>query len=204
MNNNLKPNEIHPHHHTVGLLERSLIKGHQPLVIWLTGLSGSGKSTIANALESRLVQDYQVHTYLLDGDNIRTGLNMDLGFSEQDRRENIRRIGEVSKLMYNAGLVVITAFISPFRSDRDSVRKLLPAEAFWEVFVSCPLEICLQRDPKGLYKKAFKGEISEFTGVTSPYEAPRSPELVVETDKFSVDECVEMIIARMIEKKVIS
>jgi adenylylsulfate kinase len=129
---------------------------------------------------------------------------MDLGFSEQDRRENIRRIGEVSKLMYNAGLVVITAFISPFRSDRDSVRKLLPAEAFWEVFVSCPLEICLQRDPKGLYKKAFKGEISEFTGVTSPYEAPRSPELVVETDKFSVDECVEMIIARMIEKKVIS
>lgn len=199
----MKPNEIHPHHLTVSLQERSLIKGHQPLVIWFTGLSGSGKSTIANAFESRLVHDFQVHTCLLDGDNIRTGLNAGLGFSENDRRENIRRIGEVSKLMYNAGLVVITAFISPFRSDRDSVRNLLPEGAFWEVFVSCPLEICLQRDPKGLYKKAVKGEISEFTGVTSPYEPPRSPELVVETDKLSVDECVDMIIARMIEKKVI-
>lgn len=200
----MKPNEIHPHHHTVGLQERSLVKGHPPLVIWLTGLSGSGKSTIANALEYRMVHEFQAHTYLLDGDNVRTGLNAGLGFSEEDRRENIRRIGEVAKLMYNAGLIVLTAFISPFRSDRDSVRALLPQEAFWEVFVSCPLEICLQRDPKGLYKKAVNGEISEFTGITSPYEPPNAPELVVETDKYSVDECVDMIIARLIEKQVIT
>jgi adenylyl-sulfate kinase len=201
--NNLKTNEIHPHHHSVGLQARSRIKGHQPLVIWLTGLSGSGKSTIANALEYRLVHDFQAHTYLLDGDNIRTGLNAGLGFSEQDRRENIRRIGEVAKLMYNAGLIVLTAFISPFRADRDSVRDLLPQEAFWEVFVSCPLEVCLQRDPKGLYKKAVIGEISEFTGITSPYEPPNAPELVVETDKYNVGESVAIIIARMIEKKII-
>lgn len=195
--------EIHPHRHSVSLQDRSLVKGHQPLVIWLTGLSGSGKSTIANALEYRLVHDFQAHTFLLDGDNIRTGLNAGLGFSEEDRRENIRRIGEVAKLMYNAGLIVITAFISPFRSDRDVVRALLPDGGFWEVFVSCPLEICLQRDPKGLYKKAVNGEISEFTGITSPYEPPHSPELVIETDQYSVDDCVEMIIARLIEKKVI-
>lgn len=200
----MNPNEIHPHQHTVTLQDRSLIKGHQPLVIWMTGFSGSGKSTLANALEHRLIHSYQAHSYLLDGDNIRTGLNAGLGFSEADRRENIRRIGEVAKLMYNAGLIVITAFISPFRSDRDSVRALLPEGAFWEIFVSCPLELCLQRDPKGLYKKAINGEINEFTGVSSPYEPPESPEMQVETDKYSVDECVEMIIARMIEKKVIT
>jgi adenylyl-sulfate kinase len=196
--------EIHPHQHTVTLQARSLVKGHQPLVIWMTGLSGSGKSTIANALEHKLVLTFQAHTCLLDGDNIRTGLNADLGFSEEDRRENIRRIGEVAKLMYNAGLIVITAFISPFRTDRDRVRALLPEGGFWEIFVSCPLEICQQRDPKGLYQKAINGELSEFTGVTSPYEPPDAPELEVQSDKYSVDECVEMIIARMIENKVIT
>jgi len=170
----------------------------------MTGLSGSGKSTIANALEHKLVHTFQAHTCLLDGDNIRTGLNAGLGFSEEDRRENIRRIGEVAKLMYNAGLIVIIAFISPFRTDRDRVRALLPEGGFWEIFVSCPLEVCQQRDPKGLYQKAINGELSEFTGVTSPYEPPDAPELEVQSDKYSVDECVEMIIARMIENKVIT
>lgn len=174
------------------------------MVLWMTGLSGSGKSTIANALEYKLVNSYHAHTYLLDGDNIRSGLNAGLGFSEEDRKENIRRVGEVAKLMYNAGLIVITAFISPFQSDRDAVRSLLKPEAFWEVFVSCPIEICLQRDPKGLYKKAMNGGISEFTGITSPYEPPASPELIVETDQYSIDACVEQIITRLIEKKIIT
>jgi len=196
--------EIHPHQHTVTLRDRSAIKGHQPVVLWMTGLSGSGKSTLANALEYKLVNHYHAHTYLMDGDNIRTGLNADLGFSEEDRTENIRRVGEVAKLMYNAGLIVITAFISPFQSDRDAVRSLLKPGAFWEVFVSCPIEICLQRDPKGLYKKAMNGGISEFTGITSPYEPPVSPELIVETDQYSIDACVDQIIVRMIEKKIIT
>lgn len=183
--------------------DRVRIKGHQPLVIWLTGYSGSGKSTIASALEARLVQDFNAHTYLLDGDNIRTGLNAGLGFSEDDRKENIRRIGEVAKLMVDAGLVVITAFISPFRSDRDQVRKLFHGGEFWEVFVSCPLEICMERDPKGLYSKAVAGQIKDFTGITSPYEEPENPELVVRTDQNSVGECVDQIILRMMEKKII-
>ncbi len=200
----MNPKEIHPHQHTVTLQDRSTIKGHLPLVVWMTGLSGSGKSTIANALEYQLVNTYRSHTYLLDGDNIRSGLNAGLGFSEKDRRENIRRIGEVAKLMYNAGLIVITAFISPFKSDRESVRALLPTDAFWEIFVSCPIEMCMQRDPKGLYRKAINGGISEFTGITSPYEPPDMPELQVETDKYSVDECVDMIIALMIEKNIIT
>jgi len=132
-------NEIHPHQHSVTLEDRSRIKGHLPLVLWMTGLSGSGKSTLANALEYRLVKTYGAHTYLLDGDNVRTGLNAGLGFTEADRRENIRRVGEVARLMYQAGLIVITAFISPYRSDREMVRSLLPPEAFWEVYVSCPI-----------------------------------------------------------------
>lgn len=196
--------EIHPHQHTVTLPDRSAIKGHQPLVLWMTGLSGSGKSTIANALEYKLVNTFHAHTYLLDGDNVRTGLNAGLGFSDEDRKENIRRVGEVAKLMYNAGLIVITAFISPFQSDRDAVRSLLNPEAFWEVFVSCPIETCLQRDPKGLYKKAMNGGISEFTGITSPYEPPTIPEIKVETDRYSLDECVDQIIERLIEKKIIT
>ena len=196
-------NEIHPHQHLVSLEDRSRVKGHLPLVLWMTGLSGSGKSTLANALEYRLVHTYGAHTYLLDGDNIRTGLNAGLGFSDTDRKENIRRVGEVARLMYNAGLIVITAFISPFRSDRDMVRSLLKPEAFWEVFVSCPIETCIERDPKGLYKKALDGKISEFTGINSPYEAPDAPEIQVDTGQLTVDECVELIIARMLEQQII-
>ena len=194
---------IFPHHHRVDRNLRSSLKGQHPLVIWLTGLSGSGKSTIANALEYRLATVFRAHTYLLDGDNIRTGLNAGLGFSVEDRKENIRRIGEVSKLLFDAGLITITAFISPFREDRDRVRGMIEPEGFWEVFVSCPLEICMQRDPKGLYQKAKNGEIAAFTGISSPYEAPVSPELVVHSDRFSVEECVDQIINTMINKEII-
>jgi len=196
--------DLYPHIHMVSLDDRSRLKGHQPLVLWMTGFSGSGKSTIANALEYKLVHTYKAHTYLLDGDNIRTGLNAGLGFSEEDRKENIRRVGEVARLMYDAGLIVITAFISPYRSDRDMVRALLTSGAYWEVYVSCPLETCMERDPKGLYKKALAGEISDFTGVNSPYEPPSEPELQVHTDQLSVDECVEKIITKMLELQIIT
>lgn len=195
---------IIPHQHQISQAERTAIKSHQPLLIWLTGLSGSGKSTIASELEGRLNKDYGVHTYLLDGDNIRTGLNKDLGFSPEDREENIRRIGEVAKLMVDAGLIVITAFISPFQQDRDQVRQLLPQGQFWEVFVDCPLEICEQRDPKGLYKKAREGEITDFTGISSPYEPPQKPEFVLDSANFTPDECVEKLIKELLNKKIIN
>lgn len=194
---------IIPHQHQISQAEHTAIKPHQPLLIWLTGLSGSGKSTIASELEGRLNKNYGVHTYLLDGDNIRTGLNKDLGFSPEDREENIRRIGEVAKLMVDAGLIVITAFISPFQQDRDQVRKLLPEGQFWEVYVACPLEICEQRDPKGLYKKAREGEITDFTGISSPYEPPQKPEFVLDSANFTPDECVEKLIKELLNKKII-
>ncbi len=169
----------------------------------MTGLSGSGKSTIANALEYTLVHQYNCHTYLLDGDNLRTGLNAGLGFSEEDRRENIRRVSEVAKLMFDAGLIVITAFISPFRSDRDMARALFNPGEFWEVHVHCPLETCLDRDPKGLYRKALNGELKEFTGINSPYEAPVNPELVLDTENTGVDQCVSQIIERLADQNII-
>ena len=185
---------IRPHQHLVERQQRSEIKGHRPAVLWFTGLSGSGKSTVANAVEKELNEKYRAHTYLLDGDNIRTGLNNDLGFSAEDRTENIRRIGEVSKLLVDAGLIVLTAFISPFKEDRKVVRDLLDDGDFVEIFVHCPLEVCEQRDPKGLYQKARSGEIQNFTGLDSPYEAPVSPELVVDTSVLAVEECVERVI----------
>jgi adenylylsulfate kinase len=147
--------------------------------------------------------EYKAHTYLLDGDNIRNGLNKGLGFTEEDRTENIRRIGEVAKLMYDAGLIVITAFISPFQKDRDEVRKLLPPKAFWEVFISTPLEVCAARDPKGLYQKARDGQIPQFTGISSPYEPPVSPELTVDTENHSVIECANQIVQKLLESKII-
>jgi len=197
------PKEIHPHTHSVNQADRSALKGHQPLVLWMTGLSGSGKSTIANALEQTLVQNFNAHTYLLDGDNVRTGLNAGLGFSEDDRKENIRRVGEVARLMFDAGLLVITAFISPFRSDRDMVRSLFKPDEFWEIHVSCSLETCIERDPKGLYRKALAGGISDFTGINSPYETPLHPEMMLDTDKHSIEECVNHIITQLLEKKII-
>lgn len=173
--------------------QRALRNGHSGRVVWLTGLSGSGKSTISIELERELF-NLGKHAYVLDGDNIRHGLNKDLGFSPEDRKENIRRIGEVAKLMADAGTICITAFISPYREDREMVRKLLPPGQFIEVFINAPLEVCEQRDPKGLYSKARAGEIKDFTGISAPYEAPDKPELEVRTDQLTIQECVAKIV----------
>ena len=171
-------------------------------MLWLTGLSGSGKSTIANALSQSLFRR-GVQEYVLDGDNIRHGLNKDLGFSAADRTENIRRIGEVAKLFVDSGTIVITAFISPFRADRERVRTLFEEGEFIEVYVKCPLEECERRDPKGLYKKARAGEIKNFTGIDSPYEPPEQPEIVLDTGRHSVGECVEQIIRFLQERNIL-
>ncbi|AUZ26340.1 adenylyl-sulfate kinase [Bacillus subtilis] len=166
---------------------------HKSSILWLTGLSGSGKSTIANAAARELFeQGYQV--IVLDGDNIRHGLNKDLGFSDEDRKENIRRIGEVAKLFVQQGTIVITAFISPFREDREQVRQLVEAGEFNEIYIKCDLDICEQRDPKGLYKKARNGEIPFFTGIDSPYEEPEAPELVLDSGQHDREECKNQLI----------
>lgn len=167
--------------------------GHGSRTVWFTGLSGSGKSTLAFAVEEALIER-GVAAYVLDGDNIRFGLNRDLGFAPEDRTENIRRIGEVCRLFQDAGLVVLTAFVSPYAADRDAVRALHPEGAFTEVFVDTPLEVCEARDVKGLYAKARAGEISDFTGISAPYEAPLSPEVVVDTSS-PLDDCVAQVIA---------
>ena len=167
-------------------------------VIWFTGLSGSGKSTVANQVAAHLHQSGRI-TYVLDGDNIRHGLNKNLGFSPEDRQENIRRIGEVAKLFADAGLITTTAFISPYRQDRDAVRDIMPPDRFIEVFVDCPLEVCENRDPKGLYKKARAGELKGFTGIDAPYDPPQSPELVVNTNELDVAGCTEQVIAYLME-----
>lgn len=182
--------------------DREKLNGHKSFILWFTGLSGSGKSTLSHKVEEKL-HEMGVHTYVLDGDNIRQGLNKDLGFSEEDRRENIRRIGEVAKLFVDAGVAVLTAFISPYRRDREFVRNLVDEGDFIEVYVKCPLEVCEQRDPKGLYKKARAGEIKNFTGIDDPYEEPENPEIVVETDKMSVEQCVDKIIDYLIENNYI-
>jgi adenylylsulfate kinase len=188
-----KATNITWHGHNVSKENRATQKNQKPCILWFTGLSGSGKSTLANALEQRLFE-LGHHTYLLDGDNVRHGLNKDLGFSDADRVENIRRIGEVAKLFVDAGLIVMTAFISPFRSDRDMVRKLVGEGEYLEIFVDTPLEVCEARDPKGLYKKARAGQIKHFTGLDSPYEAPDVPEVRLETAEEDVNGCVTKIL----------
>jgi len=193
---------IIPHKGRINKADRQRLMGHRSVILWFTGLSGSGKSTLAHAVEEKLFS-MGVHTYVLDGDNIRTGLNKDLGFSEEDRKENIRRIGEVAKLFVDAGLIVLTAFISPYRRDRDFVRNLVEEGEFIEVYVKCPLEVCEQRDVKGLYKKARQGIIKNFTGINDPYEEPLSPEITVETDKESVEESVDKIIGYLIKRGII-
>lgn len=174
--------------------QRRKLNGHSSKIVWLTGLSGAGKSTLAQALDAVLF-DKQQRSYVLDGDNVRHGLNKNLGFSPADRSENIRRIGEVAKLFVDAGSFAITAFISPCRADRDAVRALVEPGEFIEVYVQASLETCEARDPKGLYKKARAGEIPEFTGISAPYEAPLKPELIVDTDQHDVDSCVHQILA---------
>ena len=184
---------IHVHPSLVGKDRRAAMKHQRPRVVWMTGLSGAGKSTIAEQVDLALTE-HGLHSYLLDGDNVRHGLNQDLGFTDADRVENIRRIGEVAKLFVDAGLIVICAFISPFRSERRLVRELLPAGDFVEVFVDAPLEVCRQRDPKGLYKKALAGQISNFTGIGSAYEPPQAPELTLRTDRLTVQEATDRVL----------
>jgi adenylyl-sulfate kinase len=195
----LESTNVIPHKHNVSQEDRSRIKEHSPAVLWFTGLSGSGKSTIANQLELVLNQKYSLHTYLLDGDNIRTGLNKDLGFSDHDRTENIRRIAEVARLFYDSGLIVITAFISPFRKDRQFARQLIPESHFFEIYVRCPIEICEQRDPKGFYARARQGEIPEFTGIDSTYEPPIDPELVLDSQNQTIEQCVDLVVQHLIQ-----
>ncbi len=187
------------HDHHVSKEERAKIKGQKSCILWFTGLSGSGKSTIANAVEVKL-NELHKHTYLLDGDNIRMGLNKGLGFSDEDRIENIRRIGEVSKLFVDAGTIVLTAFISPFQRERDAVRALVKEGEFVEVFIDTPLEVCESRDPKGLYQKARKGEIPNFTGISSPYEAPVKPEIHIVNDAISIEDVTQQIIDYLEER----
>lgn len=189
----LKAKNIVWHPHRVSQKDREKIKGHKSCVIWFTGLPSSGKSTVAHELEYTLNKK-GMHTYVLDGDNIRHGLNKNLGFSKEDRKENIRRIGEIAKLFVDTGIVTIAAFISPFREDRETVRNLVKTGEFIEVYTKCPISVCKERDPKKLYEKAMAGEIKEFTGVSHPYEEPFNPEILLETDKLSVEECVGRIL----------
>lgn len=181
------------HDAKVAKKDRQQINGHKSAVLWFTGLSGAGKSTLSVEVE-KVLHRRGIHTYVLDGDNVRHGLNNNLGFSPEDRKENIRRIGEVAKLFVDAGTVVLTAFISPYQEDRDGVRELLEDEEFVEVYVKCSVEECERRDPKGLYEKARSGEIKNFTGVSAPYEAPAAPELTVETDQQSLEASVQQVV----------
>jgi len=190
------------HQTSVSRRDRNQSNGHRSAVIWFTGLSGSGKSTIAHALEKSLF-DKGANAYVLDGDNVRHGLSANLGFSEKDRKENIRRIGEVAKLMTEAGVIAITAFISPFAKDRDSIRALLPEGEFIEIYCDADLKTCEDRDVKGLYKKARQGLIKNYTGIDSPYEPPTNPELTIDTSLESIDTSVERVINLLISKSII-
>ena len=185
------------HHATVTRARREAQNGHRGAIIWFTGLSGSGKSTLAHAVEEALHQQ-GCRTFVLDGDNVRHGLCGELGFSTEDRQENIRRIGEVAKLFMEAGVIVLTAFISPYRADRERVRGMVERGAFIEIYCDAPIEICEIRDVKGLYKKARAGEVSEFTGITSPYQVPENHELTVNTGTVSLDACVQQVIGEII------
>ncbi len=182
---------------------RAARHGHRGAILWFTGLSSSGKSTLARVVEKELFER-GCHTYILDGDNIRHGLNRDLGFGPADREENIRRIGEVAKLMMDAGLIALTAFISPYRADRDRNRALVAAGEFVEIWCRCDLAECERRDPKGLYQKARAGKIPEFTGISAPYEEPLAAELVLDTDQLSIEECAARIVGFLVEKGIVS
>jgi adenylylsulfate kinase len=197
-----KARNIHWHEPSVTIEHRRETFQYRSCIIWFTGLSAAGKSTLANDL-CRALHDRGIRSYVLDGDNVRHGLNRDLGFNPADRKENIRRIGEVAKLFVDAGLIVLTAFISPFREHRDNVRKLVKDDEFIEVYVKCPLDECEKRDPKGIYRKVRSGEIKEFTGISSPYEEPFNPDLIIDTEVMNSEECVEAMLSHLIEKEYI-
>ncbi|MCC5922430.1 MAG: adenylyl-sulfate kinase [Crocinitomicaceae bacterium] len=184
----------------VNLATRQRLNGHKPLVVWFTGLSGSGKSTVANELEKVLFEN-KVHTYTLDGDNIRLGINKGLSFSPEDRKENLRRVGEIAKLMVDAGLVCIAAFVSPLNADREALKEIIGREYFMEVFVDTPIAVCEERDVKGLYAKARRGEIKDFTGVNAPFESPENPDITLDTSIESLKESVEKVI-ELVNKKI--
>lgn len=188
------------HHATVTRDRRAELSKHKSVVLWFTGLSGAGKSTIAHAVEEQLYQK-GYHTFVLDGDNVRHGLCGDLGFSDADRMENIRRVGEVAKLFVEAGVIVLTAFISPFRVDRDKARQLIQGD-FVEIYCNCSLEVCEERDVKGLYRKARAGEIKQFTGISSPYEVPENPELSIDTAGKTIEACAAEVLAYLVERGV--
>lgn len=181
---------------------REAVNGHKSIIVWFTGFSGAGKSTIAHAVEERL-HHLGCNTFVLDGDNVRSGLCSDLSFSREDRAENIRRIGELARLFIDAGVIVLIALISPFRADRQRVRELVGPGDFLEIYCRCPIEICEQRDVKGLYRRARNGEIQEYTGISSPYEAPEHPALVLDTDIFSLSQCVDLVMALLFQQKVL-
>ena len=191
------------HQTTISNNDRNKLLNQKPFVLWFTGLSASGKSTLANIVEQKLYR-MKYNTYLLDGDNVRHGLNSDLGFNEESRVENIRRIGEVSKLFLDAGIIAITAFISPFKSDRQLVRELFKKGEFLEVFIDSSLEVCEKRDPKGMYAKARSGEIKHFTGISSPYESPKNAEIHVINNSITLDEAAEKIISYLLDNKLIN
>jgi adenylylsulfate kinase len=191
------------HQHDVDKTRRAQAKSQKPCVLWLTGLSGSGKSTIANLLEKKLAE-HGKHTYLLDGDNVRHGLCGDLTFSDKDRVENIRRIGEVSKLFVDAGVIVLTAFISPFKSERDFCRNLMADDEFVEIFIDTPIEECEKRDPKGLYQKARQGDIKDFTGIDSPYETPESAEITLDFSGQTAEQSAEQLFELLKQKGIVA
>jgi adenylylsulfate kinase len=190
------------HEGCISSKDRQQLLQQKSVLIWFTGLSGSGKSTLAYALEAKLFQRHHL-CYVLDGDNIRHGINGDLGFSATDRQENIRRVREIAKLFVDAGLITISSFISPYRQDRDLLRQILPKGKFIEVFVKCSLETCEKRDAKGLYRKARANQIQDFTGISAPYEAPLEPEIVIDTDKLSVKECVKKLLEHLQAENII-
>jgi adenylylsulfate kinase len=196
----MRNNNIVWHHATVTRERREKQNGHRSVILWFTGLSGAGKSTLAHAVEEEL-HKRDCRTFVFDGDNVRHGLNSNLGFSKEDRKENIRRIGEMCKLFTEAGVIALTAFISPFREDRERVRNLVPHGDFIEVFCDCSLEVCESRDTKGMYARARRGEIKEFTGISSPYEAPENAELVIDTTR-PLDKCVEQVLSCLKERGV--
>lgn len=193
---------IHPYQPPILCSDRHILNGHRSALLWFTGLSGSGKSTLAHSVEERLHQ-MGVRSYVLDGDNIRAGLNKDLSLSPKDRKENVRRIAEVARLMADAGILVFAAFIAPYRESRQFVRELMSEVPYFECFVKCDLKVCEERDPKGLYRKAREREIKNMTGISAPYEEPGHPDLVIETGESSINDCVDKVVGFLTEKKII-